>query len=91
MVQTPVRLMPFKERLKRLRAAAGMTQQELATAAGIAMSAVAQMETGKIINPRLNTVQALAAALKCEVGLLATPDPDEVQPPKTKRKPRGGK
>jgi hypothetical protein len=45
--------------------------------------------TEKIANPRLNTVQSLAKALGCETGELATPDPDEVQPPKPKRQLKG--
>ncbi len=55
-----------------------MTQQQLAMAAGIAMSAVAQMEAGKIQDPRLSTLKALARALG--VGLLdLAEDPENQQ------------
>jgi transcriptional regulator with XRE-family HTH domain len=78
--------MAFKDRLRRLRAAAGMTQQELATAAGLAVSAVAQMEAGKIGDPKLSTLKSLAKALG--VGLLDLAENGD-EPPKPARKPKG--
>ena len=87
MVMTLVKPMPFKDRLRKLRDAAGLTQQELAMRAGIALSAVSQMEAGKILDPRLSTLQALAAALG--VGLLELAEGDEPPPgAKGKRKPK---
>jgi transcriptional regulator with XRE-family HTH domain len=80
--------MPFKDRLKRLRAAAGLTQQELATKAGIAMSSLAQMEAGTIANPRLNTLKALAAALGCGLLDLAESDDEPPAPPARRGRPR---
>ena len=49
--------------LKKLREAAGMSQQELAGKAGISLSVIAQIEQGVIANPRVNTVTGLAEAL----------------------------
>jgi transcriptional regulator with XRE-family HTH domain len=62
-MQSLVSAMPFKERLKAQREKAGLTQQALAMRAGIAMSAVAQMESGTIKNPRHDPLKALAKAL----------------------------
>jgi transcriptional regulator with XRE-family HTH domain len=74
------RKMPLKDQLKKLRAAKDWTQQDLAMAAGIAMSAVTQMETGKIKNPRLNTLKALAGALGCSLDDLGKNDDPPPQP-----------
>jgi transcriptional regulator with XRE-family HTH domain len=91
--------MPFKDRLRKLRDAAGLTQQQLAVAAGLTISAVAQMEAGKIKDPRISTLKALAKALG--VGLLALAENgDEEEPaaaekaeqtPPEAPKPRGRK
>ena len=50
-------------RLAAWRKAVGMTQAELATAAGIRAATVSDIESGKI-DPRLSTLRALAKALK---------------------------
>lgn len=60
----------IKDRLRELRTAAGKTQQELATAAGLSWSVIAQIEQGKTPNPRLDTLQALARALGVTVSRL---------------------
>jgi transcriptional regulator with XRE-family HTH domain len=49
--------------VKKLRQAAGWSQQQLATLAGLSMSAVALIEQGKKPDPHLSTVVALAGAL----------------------------
>jgi transcriptional regulator with XRE-family HTH domain len=74
MTQTLVVPMAFKERLKALRTAAGLTQMQLATAAGLTLSSVTQMEAGKVANPRLDTLQALAKALGCSLDDLGRND-----------------
>jgi len=80
---TLVRQMAFKDSLRRLRLAAGMTQQELATAAGLAVSAVAQLEVGRIGDPKFSTVRALAKALGCTPNDLVG---EEEEPPPRKRR-----
>jgi transcriptional regulator with XRE-family HTH domain len=80
MTLTLVRPMPFKDRLRALRKEAGLTQMGLATAAGITLSAVTQMEAGKIGNPRLDTLKALARALGCTLDDLGQND-DQAEPP----------
>lgn len=78
-------LMPIGDRLKELRKASGLTQQALATAAGLSMSLVIHLEAGRITDPRASTLRALAKALGTTVdGLLA--DGVEEQPKKRKRK-----
>lgn len=53
----------FDARLRRLREAAGFTQEELAHAAGLSVNAVSQLERGLRKRPYPHTVRALAAAL----------------------------
>jgi transcriptional regulator with XRE-family HTH domain len=53
----------LSERLKALREAKGLSQQELATGADVSMSLVAKLEQGKKADPRVSTVLALASTL----------------------------
>ena len=53
----------FGAQLKALREAAGFTQEELATVAGLSVHAVSALERGERRRPQLDTVRALAAAL----------------------------
>src|SRR5215475_13685888 len=53
----------FGARLKTLREAAGYTQDELATIAGLSVHAVSALERGERQRPRLDTVRALSSAL----------------------------
>src|SRR6187399_3132252 len=53
----------FGAHLKGLREAAGFTQEELATVAGLSVHAVSALERGERRRPQLDTVRALAAAL----------------------------
>lgn len=54
---------PFGAQLKALREAAGFTQEELATMAGLSVHAVSALERGERRRPHVETVRALAAAL----------------------------
>jgi predicted ATPase/DNA-binding XRE family transcriptional regulator len=54
---------PFGERLRRLREAAALTQEELAERAGLTAQAVGALETGKRRRPYPTTVRAIADAL----------------------------
>ena len=76
---------PFiSRRLKSLREAAGMSQQALATAAGLSISVVAQIEQGGKADPRLSTLLALSKALGVDVSLLIATE-NEGEPKKTSR------
>jgi predicted ATPase/DNA-binding XRE family transcriptional regulator len=54
---------PFAAQLKALREAAGFTQEELATIAGLSVHAVSALERGERRRPHVETVRALSAAL----------------------------
>lgn len=91
-----VEAMPIKDRLKQLRKATGLTQQALATAAGMSISVVVQIESGKIPDPRVGTLKRLAKALG--VGLLdlagdngGEPEALDQAEPEQPKKPRKGK
>jgi transcriptional regulator with XRE-family HTH domain len=71
--------------LKRLRARAGLTQQQLADRAGLSIALVLGLEQGKRDNPRLDTLRKLAAGLGCTVAELVGEAPPA--PPR----PRGRK
>ncbi len=53
----------FGAQLKALREAAGYTQEELATIAGLSVHAVSSLERGERRRPQVETVRALSAAL----------------------------
>jgi predicted ATPase/DNA-binding XRE family transcriptional regulator len=53
----------FGAQLKALREAAGFTQEELATIAGLSVHAVGALERGERRRPHVETVRALSAAL----------------------------
>jgi predicted ATPase/DNA-binding XRE family transcriptional regulator len=53
----------FGAQLKALREAAGFTQEELATIAGLSVHAVSALERGQRRRPYVDTVRSLAAAL----------------------------
>lgn len=61
----------LSENLRRLRDAAGMSQQALAEKAGVSWSIIASLEQGKSANPRLSTLRALATALGVKLHDLA--------------------
>ncbi len=60
---TPGASRSFGAQLKALREAAGFTQEELATVAGLSVHAVSALERGERRRPHLETVRALSAAL----------------------------
>src|SRR5262245_50605903 len=53
----------FGAQLKALRAAAGFTQEELATISGLSVHAVSALERGERRRPHVETVRVLSAAL----------------------------
>ena len=58
----------FGAQLKALREAAGYTQEELATIAGLSVHAVSALERGERRRPHVETVRALSAALDLTGG-----------------------
>ena len=92
-------LMPLKDRLKELRKAADLTQQALATKAGLSMSAIIHLEAGRIPDPRISTLRAIARVLGVTVDELidddqaeAEAEAEELAPeekPTAKKKPKG--
>jgi transcriptional regulator with XRE-family HTH domain len=70
-------------RLRKLRAAAGYSQQELATRAGLSIRAVTQIEQGTTPDPRVSTVVALVGALGVDFEALVG------EPTRTVHKKRG--
>ena len=62
MVQTKVAT--FGDELRRLRVAAGLTQEELAEGAGLSPAAISALERGHRLYPYPQTVRALADALQ---------------------------
>ena len=55
---------PFGARLRQLRESAGLTQEELASRAGLAAKAIGALERGERKRPYPNTVRSLTDALK---------------------------
>ncbi|MGW5678237.1 ATP-binding protein [Streptomyces sp. NPDC003860] len=56
----------FGQLLRTLRHAAGLTQEQLALAAGLSVRSVANLEHGRTPGPQRRTVQALARALELD-------------------------
>src|SRR4026208_623231 len=54
----------FGAQLKALREAAGFTQEELATIAGLSVHAVSALERGERRRPHVETIRALSSALE---------------------------
>ena len=55
---------PFGKRLRRLREAAALTQEELAGRAGLSPNAISDLERGRRRRPYPHTVRSLADALE---------------------------
>lgn len=62
-------ILPFGETLRTLRNRAGITQAQLAKISGMNQASIAQLETGVIPNPTIETVQRVLAALGYAVVL----------------------
>ena len=56
--------LPFASVLRGLRTEAGMTQEELAEAAGLTSRAISYLERGEVTTPHKDTVRLLAGALR---------------------------
>lgn len=84
--------MPFKDRLRTIREAAGLTQEGLARVAGVSTSTVVKLERGPLA-PAWETAVKLAAALgvsldafKDGAGAPAPEAPPAKKPRRKKRK-----
>lgn len=53
--------------IKRLREEKGMTQEQLAEKASVNRSLLNQLETGKLKNTSINTLQKIADTLNCKI------------------------
>lgn len=62
--------MDFAKALRSRREKLGLTQQQVADAAGIAQPTYARLESGGRENPRIDTVEKLAKALRTTAGKL---------------------
>ena len=93
--------MSFRTRLKELRAAAGLTQQELADRAEISITGLRSLEQGDM-DPKFSTVLKLALALgvDCKAFEYAVdsqadsepaPEPEPPPQPTQPKKPKKGK
>jgi transcriptional regulator with XRE-family HTH domain len=86
----------FPARLRELRAAAGLTQFELAVKAGLQPGTIARLEQGTA-QPEWNTVRALAAGLGLSVAAFEqppttrTPSPGPGRPMKSPKRKRSDK
>jgi transcriptional regulator with XRE-family HTH domain len=92
---TMSRMYELKQNLKRLRRLAEMSQQALATQAGLSVSLVVQIERGSIRDPRISTVGRLARALNTSIDALAGHEldgiPEAAKHAKGPPRPRKGK
>jgi transcriptional regulator with XRE-family HTH domain len=59
---------PLGARLRRLREAAGLTQEELASRAGLTAKAISMLERGERKRPYPRTVRSLVDALRLSEG-----------------------
>lgn len=66
----------FARNAKRLRTAAGLSQEELAARAGLHRTYISSVERGQR-NISLENIHALASALGCDPRDLLAPDTDE--------------
>lgn len=74
---------PLSANVLRLRKAAGLSQQKLATAAGLSISIISQIEQGATADPRGSTLRAIAGALGVGLdALFALPSEEEPKPRK---------
>ena len=77
-------------RLKALRQAAGLTQQQLAFQAGLSMSLVTQLEQGLKADPRLSTLLALSRVLGVSLDALGGGAGEGAAPTPVGEAPAGG-
>ena len=57
----------YGEVIRNIRIRSGMTQKQLAAAAGVALNTVKNLESGKLKNPRLSTIIKITDALNHKI------------------------
>ena len=83
--------MNFAEQLQKLRKAAGISQAELASRAGVSLDSLRNWEQGRVL-PRVDVAATLAAVLGVSLDALVDNDGDaaaEAKPAPSKRKKIG--
>jgi transcriptional regulator with XRE-family HTH domain len=88
-LQTVEKGIPFADRLRSLREAAGLSQYALAQRSGLSKQAVSQLEMGQS-EPTWQTVQLLAAVLDVQCTAFLDPSirPPAAQPARPRGRPR---
>jgi transcriptional regulator with XRE-family HTH domain len=66
-----------KDKIRRYRRRAMLTQRELAEKAGVGVGTVSRLEEGVVTDPRFSTLRKLAAVLKVNPRDLMNMDDDE--------------
>ena len=73
--------MPMAERIKELRIAAGLTQEELGEKLGLQKSAIAKYENGRVENIKRSTIQAMAQLFGVKPSYILDFDDEESDTP----------
>jgi transcriptional regulator with XRE-family HTH domain len=66
---------PIGEQVRRARKRAGLTQRELASAAGLTQASISQIENGERPNPGIETIAAIERALSVSLQTVGTMHP----------------
>ncbi|MBI3393304.1 MAG: helix-turn-helix transcriptional regulator [Nitrospirae bacterium] len=69
---TPARLPEFGSQIRALRQKRGLTQESLASLAGVEPQYISHIETGRRRAPSDKVIRRLAEALRCDAGELVT-------------------
>ena len=73
--------MSMAERIKELRMAAGLTQEELGEKLGLQKSAIAKYENGRVENIKRSTIQAMAQLFGVKPSYILGFDEEEEETP----------
>lgn len=57
----------MKLKLRELREAANLTQNQLAVKSGVKQSVISDIENGKVLNPRMDTLVAFSHVFRCTI------------------------
>ena len=72
----------FGDRLRRWRSGRGVTLRDVSEASGISIAYLSDLERGKLANPTLDTLTALAAALRVSLNDLLGIETDKALEPR---------
>lgn len=62
------------KRLEQIRAARGLSRDALAILTNLSFEGIRRIETGIVLHPRFDTIQALAKALDISLDVLTAPE-----------------